>query len=164
MSANPFFFTHVLKRVNQDCEDGDFLGSHAGDFDDPNVEEFSTLSLDALKYQALDNDFGTWPNTDHMPDILTQEPALEQSDNHNQENGPITEDDAATSPTSSEDVLIPPSPHPMTNPLPTIGLRAIGLCNAHWSLNLVASIAGSFSCRLNYCIIPMTTPLQQSTV
>jgi hypothetical protein len=83
MSANHFIFIHVLKPADWYCEGGDFLGSDTDNFDDPNVDEFSTLLVDAHKDQVLDNDLGTQPNTDWVPDALIQAPALEQSDDHN---------------------------------------------------------------------------------
>jgi hypothetical protein len=112
MSANPFFFTNVLTRANQDREDGDHLGSDMGDFDDPNADKVSTLLVDTQEDQVLDHDLGTQPSTDHVLDALIQAPALEQTDDHNQENGPITEDDVRTYPTLSEDVFDPSQPPP----------------------------------------------------
>ena len=149
---------------NRDHEDGDFLGSDMGDFDDPGTDKSSTLLVDTQEDQVLEDDLGTRPSTDRGPDALIQAPALEQTDDHNKENCPITEDDKRTSPTLSEDIFDPSQPPAHDKFIAHHGLRAIGLCNAHWSLNLVVSIAGSFSCQLNYLIIPMTTPLQQSTV
>ena len=83
MSANPFFFTNVLTRANQDREDGDHLGSDMGDFDDPNADKFSTLLVDTQEDQVLEDDFGTQPSTDRVLDALIQAPVLEQTDDHN---------------------------------------------------------------------------------
>jgi hypothetical protein len=130
--------------VNRDLEDGDFSCSDVGSFDDPYADKFSTLFVNAHEDQVFDYDLCTQPSTDQVPDALIQVPALEQSDNHNQENFPSLKMMRQFLPLHLRMFF-----HPVANPLPTIGLRAIGLCTAHWTLKLVASIAGSFSCRPN---------------
>jgi hypothetical protein len=50
VSDNPFFLADVVARAHRDVDLTDFLGSGVGDFDDPDVDEFSFQLMHDQKF------------------------------------------------------------------------------------------------------------------